>query len=92
MWMLCSHIGPEPNTGIELGVFRIQVLCVSTELVIWIFESFLDHFLSLGFSFSQSRRMLSRYKWSDGQDPGNVDCFNMKCLPRWTEEDYGVLG
>jgi len=66
MWMLCSRVGPWPNPGIELGIFRIQVRCVSTELVIWIYESFLDHFLSLGVSFSQTRRMSNRYKWSDG--------------------------
>jgi hypothetical protein len=92
LWMFCFHIGPGPNPGIELGIFRIQVSCISTELVIWIFELFLDDFLSPRFSFSQFRQMLSRYKRSDGQDSGRVDCFKMNCSPRWTEEDHSVLG
>jgi len=75
LWMFCSLIGPGPNPGIELGIFRIQVSRISIELVIWIFESFLDDLLLPRFSFSQSRRMLSRCKWSDGQDSGSCRLF-----------------
>jgi hypothetical protein len=46
LWMFCSHVVPALNPGIELGIFRIQASCISTELVIWIFESLLDDFLS----------------------------------------------
>jgi hypothetical protein len=28
--MFCSYIGPGPNPGIELGIFRKQVSCIST--------------------------------------------------------------
>jgi hypothetical protein len=75
LWMFCSLIGPGPNPGIELGIFRIKVSCTSIELVIWIFESFLDDLLLPRSSFGQSRRMLSRYKWSEGQNSGSCRLF-----------------